>query len=65
MDFARTSCAQNDPTPFTLLAFMLVAVIAASSSLVFAMLPKEAGASLSARTRQVAVQQEPASAPQA
>lgn len=25
VDFARTSCAQNDPTPFTLLAFMLVA----------------------------------------
>ncbi|MDP3760116.1 MAG: acyl-CoA mutase large subunit family protein [Ramlibacter sp.] len=25
VDFARTSCAQNDPTPFTLLAFMLAA----------------------------------------
>jgi methylmalonyl-CoA mutase N-terminal domain/subunit len=25
VDFAHTSCAQNDPTPFTLLAFMLVA----------------------------------------
>jgi EmrB/QacA subfamily drug resistance transporter len=43
-------------------AFVLVAVIAASSALVFARLPKEAGASLSAPTRQVAVQQEPASA---
>ena len=31
------------------LAFVLVAAIAASSSLIFAMLPKEAGASLSAR----------------
>ena len=46
------------------LAFMLVAAIAASSAFVFARLPKEAGASLSARTRQVAVPPEPASAPQ-
>jgi MFS family permease len=47
------------------LAFMLVAVIAASSAFIFAMLPKEAGASLSARSRQVAVEREPAEAPQA
>ena len=38
------------------LAFMLVAVIAASSVFIFARLPKEAGASLSARSRQVAVE---------
>ena len=38
------------------LAFMLVAVIAASSAFIFAMLPKEAGASLSARSHQVAVE---------
>jgi MFS family permease len=47
------------------LAFLLVAAIAASSAFVFARLPKEAGASLSAPVRQVAVQQEPAPAPQA
>ena len=47
------------------LAFMLVAVIAASSAFIFARLPKEAGASLSARSRQVAVEREPAEAPQA
>ncbi|MGH6748290.1 MAG: MFS transporter, partial [Methyloceanibacter sp.] len=46
------------------LAFMLVALIAASSVFIFAMLPKEAGASLSARSHQVAVREEPASAPQ-
>ena len=40
------------------LAFLLVAVIAASSAFIFAMLPKEAGASLSARSHQVAVEQE-------
>jgi len=47
------------------LAFLLVAVIAASSTFIFAMLPKEAGASLSVRSRQVAVEREPAEAPQA
>jgi hypothetical protein len=39
-------------------AFVLVATLAASSALVFAMLPKEAGSSLSARARPVAVAQE-------
>ncbi len=43
------------------LAFVLVAAIAATSSLIFAMLPKGAGASLSARARAVGVQEEPAS----
>ena len=43
----------------------VTAVIAASSAFVFAMLPKEAGSSLSARSRQVTVPQEPAEAPQA
>ena len=42
------------------LAFVLVAAIAASSSLIFAMLPKGAGASLSARAHAVGVQEEPA-----
>jgi EmrB/QacA subfamily drug resistance transporter len=46
-------------------AFLLVAVIAASSALVFALLPKEAGASLASRARAVGVPPEPASAPQA
>jgi EmrB/QacA subfamily drug resistance transporter len=45
-------------------AFVLVAVIAASSALVFALLPKEAGASLASRARAVGVPPEPASAPQ-
>jgi EmrB/QacA subfamily drug resistance transporter len=45
-------------------AFLLVAVIAASSALVFALLPKEAGASLASRARAVGVPSEPASAPQ-
>ena len=45
-------------------AFLLVAVIAASSALVFALLPKEAGASLASRARAVGVPPEPASAPQ-
>jgi hypothetical protein len=45
------------------LAFLLVAAIAASSALIFATLPKEAGASLSARARPLAVEQEPAPAP--
>jgi heme O synthase-like polyprenyltransferase len=40
------------------LAFLLVAAIAASASLIFARLPKEAGASLSAPARQMAVQQQ-------
>jgi MFS family permease len=39
-------------------AFVLVAALAASSALVFAMLPKEAGSSLSARARPVTVPQE-------
>ena len=47
------------------LAFILVATIAASSALVFARLPKGAGASLSARAHPVGVEQEPASASQA
>jgi EmrB/QacA subfamily drug resistance transporter len=42
------------------LAFLLVAAIAAGSALIFARLPKEAGASLSARARPLAVDQEPA-----
>jgi len=42
------------------LAFVLVAAIAATSSLIFAMLPKGAGASLSARAHAVGVQDEPA-----
>jgi EmrB/QacA subfamily drug resistance transporter len=42
------------------LAFVLVAAIAATSSLIFAMLPKGAGASLSARAHTVGVQDEPA-----
>ena len=46
------------------LAFVLVAAIAATSSLVFAMLPKGAGASLSARAHTVGVQEAPAPAPQ-
>jgi len=41
-------------------AFVLVAAIAASSSLIFALLPKGAGASLSARAHAVGVQEEPA-----
>ena len=45
-------------------AFLLVAVIAASSALVFALLSKEAGASLASRARAVGVPPEPASAPQ-
>jgi MFS family permease len=40
------------------LAFLLVAAIAASSALIFATLPKEAGSSLSARARPIAVEQE-------
>ena len=40
------------------LAFLLVAAIAASSALIFASLPKEAGASLSARARPIAVEEE-------
>jgi hypothetical protein len=47
------------------LAFVLVAAIAASSALIFATLPKEAGASLSARARPIGVEQEPAPAAQA
>ncbi len=47
------------------MAFVLVAAIAASSSLIFAMLPKEAGANLSARAHPIGVEQEPAPAPQA
>jgi len=46
------------------LAFLLVAAIAASSALIFARLPKEAGASLSARARPLAAEQEPAPASQ-
>jgi len=46
------------------LAFVLVAAIAATSSMIFAMLPKGAGASLSARAHAVGVQEEPAPAPQ-
>jgi EmrB/QacA subfamily drug resistance transporter len=46
------------------LAFVLVAAIAASSVLIFALLPKEAGANLSARARPVGVQEEPAPASQ-
>jgi len=42
------------------LAFVLVAAIAATSSLIFAMLPKGAGASLSARAHTVGLQDEPA-----
>jgi hypothetical protein len=45
-------------------AFLLIAVMAASSALVFALLPKEAGASLASRARAVGVPPEPASAPQ-
>jgi EmrB/QacA subfamily drug resistance transporter len=40
------------------LAFVLVAVIAASSALIFARLPHDAGANLSGRARQLAVQPE-------
>jgi EmrB/QacA subfamily drug resistance transporter len=40
-------------------AFVFVATLAASSALVFAMLPKDAGASLSARARPVGVAEEP------
>jgi hypothetical protein len=47
------------------LAFLLVAVIAASSSLIFSLLPKEAGSSLSARARPVGVVEEAAPASQA
>ncbi|MGH6802737.1 MAG: MFS transporter, partial [Methyloceanibacter sp.] len=43
------------------LAFVLVAAIAASSAFVFAFLPKDAGANLSARARKVGVEPEPAS----
>jgi MFS family permease len=46
------------------LAFLLVAAIAASSALIFASLPKEAGASLSARARPLAVEQEASPASQ-
>jgi EmrB/QacA subfamily drug resistance transporter len=46
------------------LAFILVAAIAASSAFVFARLPKEAGANLSARARPVGAEQESASASQ-
>jgi heme O synthase-like polyprenyltransferase len=45
-------------------AFLLIAVIAASSALVFALLPKEAGASLASRARAVGVPPEPVSARQ-
>ena len=37
------------------LAFVLVAAVAASSSLIFALLPKDAGASLAARARPVVI----------
>jgi EmrB/QacA subfamily drug resistance transporter len=47
------------------LAFLLVAVVAASSSLIFSLLPKEAGSSLSARARPVGVVEEAAPASQA
>jgi MFS family permease len=47
------------------LAFLIVAVIAASSLFVFSMLPKEAGSSLSARARPVGVVEEAAPASQA
>jgi MFS family permease len=47
------------------LAFLLVAVIAASSSLIFSLLPKEAGSSLSARARPLGVVEEAATASQA
>ena len=47
------------------LAFLLVAAIAASSALVFARLPKGAGASLSAQAHAVGVEQEPAPVSQA
>jgi hypothetical protein len=43
------------------LAFVVVAVIAASSAFIFSRLPREAGASLSAPKRAVSVQEEPAS----
>ncbi len=43
------------------LAFILVAAIAASSAFVFAFLPKDAGANLSARARKVGIEPEPAS----
>jgi len=46
------------------LAFILVAAIAASSAFVFARLPKDAGANLSARARPVGAEQESASASQ-
>ena len=46
------------------LAFVLVAVMAASSSLIFARLPKGAGASLSARARSIPAQDAPAPASQ-
>ena len=42
------------------LAFILVAAVAASSSLIFALVPREAGATLSARARPLAVERESA-----
>ena len=45
------------------LAFLLVAAIAASSALIFMRLPKDAGASLSARARPVGADRETASNP--
>ena len=45
------------------LAFILVAAIAASSALVFMGLPKDAGASLSARARSVGADQKTAEEP--
>ncbi len=45
------------------LAFLLVAAIAASSALIFMRLPKDAGASLSARARPVGADRETASEP--
>jgi len=65
LEFERMG--RTDPTVMAadfIPAFILVAAIAASSSLIFSMLPKEAGASLSARSHQVAVRDEPAEAPQ-
>jgi MFS family permease len=47
------------------LAFLIVAVIAATSSLIFSLLPKEAGSSLSARAREVGVAEQAAPASQA
>ena len=55
-----TVTASDFPT-----AFFLVALIAASSALVFSLLPKEAGSSLAARARPVGVTEEPAPASQA